>query len=212
MDSAEGKSNFKNMTDEALAMLAAKGNEAAVESLIQDYKELVKSKASLYFMFGADRDDIVQEGMIGIFKAIMNYNPEKGASFKTFADICVNRQIITAIKTAGRQKHAPLNHSISLDKPVTEDDLSYTLGETLAAGTDTDPEQVLLMGEMAEILFSNQESFLSEFERFVLGEIIKGKSYRDIAKENDKPDKSVDNAIQRIRRKLHIFFDERSDD
>lgn len=212
MDSMKEKKNFNNMTDEALAMLAAKGNEAAVEYLIQDYKELVKSKASLYFMFGADRDDIVQEGMIGIFKAIMNYNPEKGASFKTFADICVNRQIISAIKTAGRQKHAPLNHSISLDKPVSEDDLSYTLGETLAAGTDTDPEQALLMGEMAEILFSNQESFLSEFERFVLGEIIKGKSYRDIAKENDKADKSVDNAIQRIRRKLHIFFDERSDD
>jgi RNA polymerase sporulation-specific sigma factor len=212
LDYMELEDNFKNMTDEELSRLAVKGNEAAAESLIQDYKELVKSKASLYFMLGADRDDIVQEGMIGIFKAIMNYNPDKGASFKTFADLCVNRQIITAIKTAGRQKHAPLNHSLSLDKPVNEDDLSYTLGETLAAGTDTDPEEILLMGEMAEIMFSRRDSFLSEFERFVLGEIIKGKSYRDIAKENDKSDKSVDNAMQRIRRKLHIFFDEHSDD
>lgn len=198
---------FKNMTDEDLSALAVNGNEAAAEYLIKDYKELVKSKASLYFMLGADRDDIVQEGMIGIFKAIMNYDPGKGASFKTFADLCVNRQIITAIKSAGRQKHAPLNQSISLDKPINEEDLSYTLGETLAAGTDTDPEEVLLMGEMAEILFSRHDSFLSDFERFVLGEIIKGKSYRDIAKENDKSDKSVDNAIQRIRRKVHIFFD-----
>ena len=200
------------MTDEELSKLAVKGNETAAEYLIKDYKELVKSKASLYFMLGADRDDIVQEGMIGIFKAIMNYDSGKGASFKTFADLCVNRQIITAIKSAGRYKHAPLNHSLSLDKPVNEDNLSYTLGETLAAGTETDPEEVLLMGEMAEILFSWKDSFLSEFERFVLGEIIKGKSYRDIAKENDKSDKSVDNAIQRIRRKLHIFFDKHSDD
>lgn len=212
MKSADVDSMFNNMTDEELSVLAAQGNEAAAEYLIQDYKELVKSKASLYFMLGADRDDIVQEGMIGIFKAIMNYDVSKGASFKTFADLCVNRQIITAIKSAGRQKHAPLNHSVSLDKPVGDDDLSYTLGETLAAGTDTDPEQVVLMGEMAEILFSSRESFLSEFERFVLGEIIKGKSYRDIASENHKTDKSVDNAIQRIRRKLHIFFDGRLDD
>ncbi|NCB42458.1 MAG: RNA polymerase sporulation sigma factor SigH [Clostridia bacterium] len=200
------------MTDEELSALASKGDEAASEYLIKEYKELVKSKASLYFMLGADRDDIVQEGMIGIFKAIMHYDPGKGASFRTFADLCVNRQIITAIKSAGRQKHSPLNNSLSLDKPVTEEDLSFTLGETLAAGTDTDPEEVLLMGEMAEILFSQNGSFLSDFERFVLGEMMKGKTYRDIAKENDKRDKSVDNAIQRIRRKLHLFFDEGPND
>lgn len=99
---------FKTMTDEDLSALAVNGNEAAAEYLIKDYKEFVKSKASLYFMLGADRDDIVQEGMIGIFKAIMNYNPEKGASFRTFADLCVNRQIITAIKSAGRQNPLPL--------------------------------------------------------------------------------------------------------
>ena len=201
---------YNSMNDEELAALASRGGEAAAEHLIQDYKELVKSKAHLYFMLGADRDDIVQEGMIGIFKAIKNYDPSKGASFRTFADLCVNRQIITAIKAAGRQKHAPLNTSLSLDRPVDDEESPRTLGETLSAGTDTDPEAVFLLGEMAQLLFSHQDSFLSPFERFVLGEMIRGKTYRDIARENGKSDKSVDNAIQRIRRKLHLFFDENS--
>ncbi len=201
---------YDSMNDEELAARASRGDEAAAEHLIQDYKELVKSKAHLYFVLGADRDDIVQEGMIGIFKAIKNYDPSKGASFRTFADLCVNRQIITAIKAAGRQKHAPLNTSLSLDRPVDDEESPRTLGETLSAGTDTDPEAIFLMGEMAQLLFSHQDSFLSPFERFVLGEMIRGKTYRDIARENGKSDKSVDNAIQRIRRKLHLFFDENS--
>lgn len=201
---------YDSMNDEELAARASRGDEAAAEHLIQDYKELVKSKAHLYFVLGADRDDIVQEGMIGIFKAIKNYDPSKGASFRTFADLCVNRQIITAIKAAGRQKHAPLNMSLSLDRPVDDEESPRTLGETLSAGTDTDPEAIFLMGEMAQLLFSHQDSFLSPFERFVLGEMIRGKTYRDIARENGKSDKSVDNAIQRIRRKLHLFFDENS--
>lgn len=199
---------YEHRTDEELAALASEGDEAAAEHLIQEYKELVKSKAHLYFMLGADREDIVQEGMIGIFKAIKNYDPTKGASFRTFADLCVNRQIITAIKAAGRQKHSPLNTSLSLDRPVDDDESPRTLGETLSAGTDTDPEAVFLMGEMAQLLFSHEESFLSPFERFVLGELIRGKTYRDIAREHGKTDKSVDNAIQRIRRKLHLFFGE----
>ncbi len=174
--------------------------------MIQAYKELVKSKAHLYFMLGGDRDDIVQEGMIGIFKAIKNYDIEKGASFKTFADLCVNRQIITAIKSAGRQKHSPLNSSLSLDKPVSEGEYSQTLGETLAAGIDTNPEAVYLMGEMAELLLASEDGFLSAFERLVLHEMMSGKTYRDIAKEQGKSEKSVDNAIQRIRRKLRLFF------
>ena len=197
---------FDNMSDEALVVLAAKGDSAAAEYLIQEYKELVKSKARLYFMLGGDRDDIVQEGMIGIFKAIKNYDADKGASFKTFADLCVNRQIITAIKSAGRYKHSPLNTSLSLDKPMSEGESAQTLGETLAAGVDTNPEATFLIGEMAELLFSSQESFLSNFERFVLGEMMQGKNYRDIAKEQGVSDKSVDNAIQRIRRKIRLFF------
>ena len=201
---------YDQMSDEELADLASKGEEAAAEHLIRDYKELVKSKAHLYFMLGADREDIVQEGMIGIFKAIKNYDPSKGASFRTFADLCVNRQIITAIKAAGRQKHSPLNQSLSLDHPVADRESPRTLGETLAAGNDTDPEAVFLMGEMAQLLFSHEESFLSPFERFVLGELMQGKTYRDIASEHGKTDKSVDNAIQRIRRKLHLFFGENS--
>src|SRR5665648_208998 len=197
---------FDSMSDEDLVDLAAKGDSAAAEYLIQEYKELVKSKAHLYFMLGGDRDDIVQEGMIGIFKAIKNYDADKGASFKTFADLCVNRQIITAIKSAGRHKHSPLNTSLSLDKPMSEGESAQTLGETLSAGIDTNPEAAFLMGEMAKLLFSSQESFLSNFERFVLGEMMQGKNYRDIAKEQGISDKSVDNAIQRIRRKIRLFF------
>ena len=197
---------FDSMSDEDLVDLAAKGDSDAAEYLIQEYKELVKSKAHLYFMLGGDRDDIVQEGMIGIFKAIKNYDADKGASFKTFADLCVNRQIITAIKSAGRHKHSPLNTSLSLDKPMSEGESAQTLGETLSAGIDTNPEAAFLMGEMAELLFSSQESFLSNFERFVLGEMMQGKNYRDIAKEQGISDKSVDNAIQRIRRKIRLFF------
>lgn len=201
------KKNFQSMTDEELAALAEQGDAAAAEYLIQKYKELVKSKAHLYFMLGADRDDIVQEGMIGIFKAIKNYDVEKGASFKTFADLCINRQIITAIKSASRHKHSPLNHSLSLDKPVAEGEYAQTLGETLAAGIQTDPEAVYLMGEMAGLLLSGEDRFLSAFERLVLQEMMSGKNYRDIAKEQGKSDKSVDNAIQRIRRKVHQFFE-----
>lgn len=200
------KKNFQSMTDEELATLAVQGDSSAAEYLIQKYKELVKSKAHLYFMLGADRDDIVQEGMIGIFKAIKNYDVEKGASFKTFADLCINRQIITAIKSAARHKHSPLNHSLSLDRPVAEGEYSQTLGETLAAGIQTDPEAVYLMGEMAGLLLSGEDRFLSAFERVVLREMMSGKNYRDIAREQGKSDKSVDNAIQRIRRKVHLFF------
>lgn len=201
------KKHFQSMTDEELATLAVQGDTFAAEYLIQKYKELVKSKAHLYFMLGADRDDIVQEGMIGIFKAIRNYDVGKGASFKTFADLCINRQIITAIKSAARHKHSPLNSSLSLDKPVAEGEYSQTLGETLAAGIQTDPEAVYLMGEMAELLLSTEDGFLSTFERLVLQEMMRGKNYRDIAKEQGKSDKSVDNAIQRIRRKVHQFFE-----
>ncbi len=200
--------SYDRMSDEALSALASKGDETAAEHLIRDYKEMVKSKAHLYFMLGGDREDIVQEGMIGIFKAIKHYDPSKGASFRTFADLCVSRQIITAIKAAGRQKHSPLNQSLSLDRPLADQEFPHTLGETLAAGTDTDPEALFLMGEMAQLLFSRKDSFLSPFERLVLGELLQGKTYRSIAMEQGKTDKSVDNAIQRIRRKLLLFFDE----
>ncbi|HPF18037.1 MAG: RNA polymerase sporulation sigma factor SigH [Bacillota bacterium] len=201
---------YEQRTDEELVALASEGDEIAAEHLIRNYMELVKSKARLYYMLGADREDIVQEGMIGIFKAIKNYDPDKGASFRTFADLCVNRQIITAIKAAGRRKHTPLNTSLSLDHPVADDDSPRTLGETLSAGTAADPEAVFLIGEMAQLLFSHENSFLSPFERMVLGELIHGKTYRDIARDRGRSDKSVDNAIQRIRRKLHLFFGEYS--
>lgn len=199
---------YEQLSDEQLVRLARDGDDAAAEQLIRDHMELVRSKAHLYFILGADRDDVVQEGMIGIYKAMQNFEPDRGASFRTFADLCVNRQIITAIKSAGRRKHAPLNTSLSLDCPVDAEESPKTLGETLAAGTDTDPEATFLLGEMGQLLFSNENSFLSAFERHVLGELIRGKTYRDIASESGKSDKSVDNAIQRIRRKLHAFFAE----
>ena len=199
---------FEEYADEELVELAKQGCDAAAEQLIRDYMELVQSKAHLYFMLGADREDIVQEGLIGIYKAIKNYDPTRGASFRTFADLCLNRQMITAIKAAGRKKHSPLNTSLSLDRPLADDESPKTLGETLAAGTDTDPEEMLLMGEMAQLLLSSENSLLSDFERRVLEQLLNGLSYRDIATLLGRSDKSVDNAIQRIRRKLDGFFAE----
>lgn len=199
---------FEECTDEELVDLAKQGCDAAAERLIRDYMEMVQSKAHLYFMLGADREDIVQEGLIGIYKAIKNYDPTRGASFRTFADLCLNRQMITAIKAAGRKKHSPLNTSLSLDRPLADDEFPKTLGETLAAGTDTDPEEMLLMGEMAQLLLSSENGLLSDFERRVLEQLLNGMAYRDIATLLGRSDKSVDNAIQRIRRKLEGFFAE----
>ncbi len=193
---------FNDMTDEALAAAAQAGDLEAEEYLIRKYKELVRSRSQFYFIIGADGDDVVQEGMIGLFKAIHSYARGKEASFHTFATLCVNRQIITAIKSASRRKHEPLNESVSFNDPVSEDDDGTTLEEVLRAGKDMDPEEELLAKDLMAQLSGNEQNLFSAFEMQVWNEYLRGRNYREIAAILGKSPKAVDNAIQRTKKKL----------
>lgn len=196
------ENRFSGMTDEELVASAQEGNLEAEEFLIRKYKELVRSRSQFYFIIGADGDDVVQEGMIGLFKAIQSYSAGKEASFKTFAELCVNRQIITAIKTASRRKHGPLNDSVSLNDPVNEEEQGTTLGEMLHAGKDMQPEEELLMKDLMDSISSNEQNLFSAFEMQVWNEYLRGRDYREIAQILDKSPKAVDNAIQRTKKKI----------
>lgn len=191
--------------EEELVRLAQQGDADAEEFLIRKYKEVIKTKARLYFMVGADRDDVVQEGMIGIFKAIRSYDPERKTSFHTFAELCVNRQILTAIKRASRMKHSPLNTSISLNKPLTEGE-SDTLAETLSSDSTSDPEAVFLIKEIVDYINGNGSKLFSELELKVWYAYLQGKSYLQIAEEMAKSPKTIDNAIQRTKRKIVAYL------
>lgn len=200
------KKRKENMSDVELVRLAQQGDSEAEECLIRKYKDVVKAKARPYFIAGADRDDIVQEGMIGLFKAIRSYSDNKHASFHTFAELCINRQIITAIKSAGRLKHSPLNTYISLSHPLFEDPSASTLSETLFSDSNSDPEAQVLLKEVMDYLGGNGSRIFSELELKVWGEYLQGKSYIDISKALGKSPKSVDNAIQRTKRKLETYL------
>lgn len=180
--------------------------EATIEELLETYKPLVKAKASLYFMLGSDKEDIIQEGMIGLYKAIESFDESKGASFKTYADLCINRQIITAIKGANRKKASPLNTALSFENLLSGDD-ELTLGDSLAASSDTDPETLALYKEMLSLLLSPDAKTLSKLEREVLEALLAGKTYTEIAKDMGKSPKQIDNTIQRIRNKIKQFFE-----
>lgn len=196
----------KTHSEEELVGLAQKGNEEAEEYLIRKYKDLIRTKARLYFMMGADHDDIMQEGMIGIFKAIKSYDPTKQASFHTFADLCINRQIITAIKQAARMKHSPLNTSVSLSRPVSAEPQAITLAEVLPTDSDSDPESLLLLKEVLDYLEGSEQGSFSNFEHTVWKEHLQGKSYAEIAQNLGKSAKSIDNAIQRTKRKIALYL------
>lgn len=198
--------NYNEYADEELVKLAQEGDDDAEEFLIRKYKDVVRSKAHLYFMVGADREDIVQEGMIGIFKAIRGYNRSRQASFRTFAEICVNRQIITAIKRAARLKHSPLNTSVSLNKPISDTDPLKTLEETLSSNSNTDPEALYLLKEDIDYIEGNGNDIFSDLELRVWNEYLQGKSYVEIAKVTGKTPKAIDNAIQRTKRKLELYL------
>jgi len=157
-------------------------------------------------MVGADRDDIVQEGMIGIFKAIRSFDESRHASFRTFADLCINRQILSAIKQAARKKHSPLNMSVSLNKPISGDNSFITLSETLPTDSDSDPETLVLVKEALDQIGGNSGNVLSEFESAVWSQYLQGKTYKEIAASMGKQPKSIDNAIQRTKRKLALFL------
>ena len=193
---------FSEMEDEELVFLARDGDEEALEFLINKYKNFVRAKARTYFLVGADREDIIQEGMIGIYKAIRDYRSDRLASFRAFAELCITRQIITAIKTATRQKHIPLNSYVSLNKPVYDDESERTLMDIMVPGVTTDPEELLISQEEVADIEGKMDELLSPLEKEVVDLYLEGKSYIEIAEQLDRHVKSVDNALQRVKRKL----------
>ncbi len=200
--SMERNVDFKNRLDEDVAVEAKEGNIEAQEYLISKYEMFVKTKAKSYFLIGADKEDIYQEGMIGLYKAIRDFNPHKLASFRAFAELCITRQIITAIKTATRQKHIPLNTYISLNKPVYEEESERTLLDILSGIKISDPEELIISKEEIERMEKEISNALTELEMEVLTSYLDGKSYQEIACDLDRHAKSIDNALQRVKRKL----------
>ena len=193
---------YENVTDEYLAKIAQDGDDIATEILIGKYKNLVKSKSRTYFLIGADKEDIVQEGMIGLFKAIRDFKGEKQCSFRAFAEMCVTRQIITAIKTATRQKHIPLNSYISLNKPMYDEESEHTLMDTIVENKKIDPEEIMITKENFLAIEQKMNDVLSKLEWNVLSLYLEGKSYNEIAYLLSKTEKSIDNALQRIKKKV----------
>ena len=198
----EGFLEFKDKLDEEVVMEAKASNNKAQEYLISKYENFVKAKAKSYFLIGADKEDIYQEGMIGLYKAIRDFNPEKSTSFKAFAEICVTRQIITAIKTATRQKHIPLNTYVSLNKPIYEEESERTLLDVLSGLKISDPEELMISKEQMRFIEETISEVLSGLERKVLTSYLYGKSYQEIACDLERHSKSIDNALQRVKRKL----------
>ena len=193
---------FDDKLDEEVVYEAKKGDCRAQEYLISKYENFVKAKAKSYFLIGADKEDIYQEGMIGLYKAIRDFKADKLTSFKAFAEICVTRQIITAIKTATRQKHIPLNTYISLNKPIYEEDSDRTLIDVLLELKITDPEELIIGKEQIKHIEGEMAKVLSDLEMEVLQSYLDGKSYQEIACDLDRQAKSIDNALQRVKRKL----------
>lgn len=203
----DGFLDFKNKIDEEIVMEAKNGSNRAQEYLISKYENFVKSKAKSYFLIGADKEDIYQEGMIGLYKAIRDFNPEKLTSFKAFAELCVTRQIITAIKTATRQKHIPLNTYVSLNKPIYDEESERTLLDVLSGIKISDPEELMISKEQMDYIEGKIEKVLSGLELEVLTSYLDGKSYQEIACDLERHSKSIDNALQRVKRKLEKCLD-----
>ena len=184
------------------------GNRMAEEFLLIKYKNFVRSKARSYFLIGADHEDIVQEGMIGLYKAIRDYRADKLSSFRAFAELCITRQIITAIKTATRQKHIPLNSYVSLNKPIYDDESDRTLLDVIMEARATNPEDLIIGQENITSINARINEVLSPLEQDVLQLYLDGKSYQEIAEIIGRHVKSIDNALQRVKRKLEKFLEE----
>lgn len=200
---------YENLTDEQIVEAVRNGDSIALEYLINKYKNFVRAKARSYFLIGADREDIVQEGMIGLYKAIRDYKEDKLSSFKAFAELCITRQIITAIKTATRQKHIPLNHYVSLDKPIYDEDSDRTLLDVICGTRVSDPEELIINQEEFSGLEDKMSEILSDLERKVLMLYLDGRSYQEIAVDLKRHVKSIDNALQRVKRKLEKYLEVR---
>ncbi|CAM4401550.1 RNA polymerase sporulation sigma factor SigH [Saccharibacillus endophyticus] len=202
-------SPYDFQSDEELVEAVRVGDSEALEYLINKYRNFVRAKARSYFLIGADREDIIQEGMIGLYKAIRDFRGDKLASFKAFAELCITRQIITAIKTATRQKHIPLNSYVSLDKPIYEEDSDRTLLDVICVSQASDPEELIINREEFSGLEDKMSEILSELERQVLMLYLDGRSYQEIAVDLRRHVKSIDNALQRVKRKLERYLEVR---
>jgi hypothetical protein len=210
-DTAGGE--FDGLTDEEVVFAVKEGEDrAAQDYLINKYRNFVRAKARSYFLIGADREDIIQEGMIGLYKAIRDFRNDKLSSFRAFAELCVTRQIITAIKTATRQKHIPLNSYISLNKPIYDEDSDRTLLDVLSGARISDPEELVISREEFVDIEEKMEEILSDLEWKVLMSYLDGKSYQEIAAELRRHVKSIDNALQRVKRKLEKYMENRGND
>jgi RNA polymerase sporulation-specific sigma factor len=203
------KDNDKLLTldDDKVLELVHQGDNEALDYLIHKYKNFVRAKARTYFLIGADKEDIIQEGMIGLYKAIRDYNEDKLTSFKAFAELCITRQIITAIKTATRQKHIPLNSYVSLDKPIYDEESDRTLLDVIAGSKAIDPQELLVNQENFGDMELKLSELLSEFEKGVLHLYLEGKTYQEISEELNRHVKSIDNALQRVKRKLEQLME-----
>lgn len=201
---------FKQLADEDLLVLIDKGNVQALEFLINKYKRFVWSKSQTYYLMGGDKEDIIQEGMIGLYKAICDYDKTKLASFKGFADLCITRQIITAIKSATRQKHLPLNSYVSLDKPLSTEESDRALIEVITNKDEADPQSILLAREGWQHTKLKLLETLSHLEHRSFDLYLQGYTYDEIAREVNRHVKAVDNALVRVRKKLdHLIVAEK---
>jgi RNA polymerase sporulation-specific sigma factor len=194
---------LEELSDEDLVQRARDGDDRAISLLLNRYRHYARAKARTYFLAGADKEDIVQEGMIGLYKAIRDFQAEKNTAFRAFAELCMTRQIITAIKTATRQKHIPLNSYVSLNKPTGDnDDDERPLGDSLRSRAVADPAELVISAEEIADIKISMGKVLSEFETDVLQLYMDGKSYQEVAGILGRHVKSIDNALQRIKRKL----------
>ena len=197
---------FSSLTDEEIVTIYQReNNHFATDYIVQRYKNFVRSKARSYFLMGADKEDIIQEGMIGLYKATRDFNQDHEVSFKAFAELCITRQIISAIKGASRQKHIPLNSYISLNKPAY-DDSERTLIEVLETEKNLDPQEVVINREQYALIKEVMEAVLSPLEWDVLRGYMDAKSYQDMAEEHHRSVKSIDNALQRVKKKMEVYF------
>ncbi len=197
---------YELMKDEDIVELVRSGDILALDYLLNKYRNFVKAKSATYFLVGGDRDDIVQEGMIGLFKAIRDYDRHRLTSFVSFVELCIKRQIITAIKTATRKKHIPLNSYISLNKPLYEEEADRVLMDIVEGTKNLDPMEIFIIEEEIKKMESRMNKMLSDLELEVMQEYLQGKSYEEIALEINRDTKCIDNAIQRVKKKLNRYI------
>lgn len=194
---------YEDATDEELVQTARAGDDRAVDVLLRRHRRLVRARTASYYLAGGEPDDLVQEGMIGLYQAVLEYDPRAGARFRTFADLCVSRQLATALKAANRHKHRPLNDYVSLHRPISRDEEDGdTLADVLPTAAHVDPAEQVIVRERVHDLRGYVDTALTHLEVEVLRMHLDGRSYREIARVLRRHAKSVDNALQRIKRKL----------